>query len=143
MIFRIALLATCCLGSCFPQAKPVDIEMLDKSWSSAILAKDTAALDKLLDADLVYAHASGVVDTKPQYLTKIKSGRQLYKTFEQRKVSVKMHGDTAVTQSWARVTGVNQDGPFDDKIMLLHVWMKKGAAWRLVAHQTARVDKLP
>ncbi|MEO7651861.1 MAG: nuclear transport factor 2 family protein [Bryobacteraceae bacterium] len=142
MISRI-LLAAFSLVACFAQARPADIENLDKAWSKAILAKDSATLERLLDNDLVYAHASGAVDSKQQYLDKIKSGRQVYKSFEQRKVSVRMHGHTAVTQSWARVTGVNPQGPFDDKIMLLHVWMKKNGAWRLVAHQTARVDALP
>ena len=142
MIHRI-LIAALTLAACLAQTKPADIENLDKTWSTAILAKDSATLDRLLDNDLVYAHASGAVDSKQEYLDKIKSGRQLYKSFEQRKVSVRMHGDAAVTQSWARVTGVNPQGVFDDKIMLLHVWMKKNGAWRLIAHQTARVDTLP
>ena len=142
MISRI-LVASFTLVSCFGQVKPSDIENLDKAWSTAIVARDAGALDRLLDNDLVYAHASGVVDSKQQYLEKIKSGKQVYKSFEQRKISVRIHGDVAITQSWARVTGVNPQGPFDDKLMLLHAWLKKNGSWRLIAHQTARVDSLP
>ena len=30
-----------------------------------------------------------------------------------------------------------------DKIMMLHVWVKRPSGWILAAHQTTRVDKLP
>ena len=117
---------------------------LDETWRKAVLAKDTAALDKLLAPDLVYAHATGIVDTKQTYLDKIKSGRQNYKSMELRQPSVRVYGDAIVTHSWMRVTGVNQAGPFDDKVMMLHVWVKKSnGAWQLAGHQTTKVDKLP
>lgn len=116
---------------------------MEKNWVKSVLARDTAALEKVLATDLIYAHASGVVDTKQSYIAKIKGGKQVYKSLEQRKMTVKMHGETAVTQCWARVTGVNPQGPFDDKIMMLHVWIKKAGAWQLAGHQTARVDALP
>ena len=118
-----------------------EIEKLDQEWIKAVLSKDLAALDRMLAPDLVYAHASGVVDTKSTYLEKLRSGRQVYKSMEQRKVSVRRHGSaTAVTHSWMRVTGVNAQGPFDDKVMMLHVWVTSGGSWRLAAHQTTRVE---
>lgn len=122
---------------------PAEIEALDKAWGKAILSKDVKALDAMLADDLIYGHASNIVDTKKDYLAKIGSGKQVYKTLEQKNVTVKLHGDTAITQSWMRITGVNQSGPFDDKVMLLHVWQKQGNTWKMLAHQTAKVDKLP
>ncbi len=119
------------------------IEKLDAAWAQAILAKDVAQLDKLLAADLIYGHASGVLDTKKDYLEKIRSGRQHYQTVERKKVSVRVLGDSAVTHCWMHVTGINPAGKFDDKVMLLHVWSKRGGSWQLVAHQTAKVDKIP
>jgi ketosteroid isomerase-like protein len=122
---------------------PAEIEQLDKNWIRAVLAKDFPALDKMYTADLVYAHASGIVDTKTAYLEKVRSGKQVYQSMEQKNVSVRIYGDTAVTHSWMRVTGVNAQGPFDDKVMMLHVWVRQGAVWRMAAHQTTRVDKMP
>jgi ketosteroid isomerase-like protein len=118
-------------------------ENLDKAWIKAVLAKDMAGLDKILADDLIYGHASNVVDTKASYTEKIKGGKQVYKLMEQRKVTVKIFGTTGITQSWLHVTGVNPAGPFDDKVMMLHVWVKSGTGYRLAAHQTAKVDKLP
>ena len=31
----------------------------------------------------------------------------------------------------------------DDKIMLMHCWVKQNGTWRLVAHQTTKIEKLP
>jgi hypothetical protein len=41
------------------------------------------------------------------------------------------------------VTGVNQDGPFDDKVMLILFWVKQTGTWRLAGHQTTKVARLP
>lgn len=125
------------------EATKASILALDKQWSDAIVKGDTATLEKLLTDDLVYAHATGIVDTKTSYIAKIKGGKQVYKSFEQHKPTVNLYKDSAVTFSWVRVTGTNQSGAFDDKIMLMHFWVKQNNAWRLAAHQTTKVDKLP
>jgi len=143
MFFPRVLLLTAAVCLAQPPSKN-DILALDKKWSDAIQKKDAATLDKLLTDNLVYAHASGVVDTKKTYIAKIKEGKQVYKSFEQRSPSVAVYGnDTAISFSWVHVTGTTPQGPFDDKIMMLHTWVKQGGAWKLAAHQTTRVDKLP
>lgn len=129
----------------YSQTTEATIRDLDTAWGKAIVAKDAAKLEKLLDDGLIYGHASGVVDTKKSYLDKIRSGKQNYKSLEQFKVTVRMleGGSSALTHSWLHVTGVNPAGPFDDKVMLLHVWSKRGNDWKLIAHQTAKVDSIP
>ena len=139
-LFRLLILTA---AVCAAQDTKASILALDKQWSDAIVKGDTATLDKLLAADLVYAHASGIVDTKAAYIAKIKEKRQVYKSFEQRNPVVNLYKDSAVTFSWVRVTGTNQAGAFDDKIMLIHFWVKQNNAWRLAGHQTTRVEKLP
>jgi ketosteroid isomerase-like protein len=143
MFFPRALVLAAVAVCAQPPTKQ-EILALDKKWSDAIQKKDGATLDKLLTEELVYAHASGVVDTKKTYIAKIKEGKQVYKTFEQKHPTVAIYGnDTAVSFSWVHVTGVNPQGPFDDKIMMLHTWVRLGGVWRMAAHQTTRVDKLP
>lgn len=127
---------------CLAQDKAA-ILALDKQWSDSIVKGDTATLEKLLSDDLVYAHSTGIVDTKASYIAKIKERRQVYKSFEQHKPTVNIYKDSAVTFSYVRVTGTNQAGPFDDKIMLIHFWVKQNNTWRLAAHQTTKIDKLP
>lgn len=119
------------------------VEELEKRWVKAILTRDAAALDALLMDGLVYAHASGVVDTKASYIEKIRGGRQKYASLEQRKMTVRQYGDCALMHCWAHVTGVNPAGNFDDKVMMMHTWVQTKAGWRLAGHQTTKVDELP
>ncbi len=82
-------------------------------------------------------------DTKASYIEKIKMGRQVYRKFAQQNMTIRMHGDTALTHCWANAVGTNPAGTFDDKVMMMHVWSKKADGWKLVGHQTTKVDKLP
>jgi len=139
LLIRLLLLSAV---ACLAQDKAF-VLALDKQWSDAIVKSDTATLEKLLADDLVYAHATGIIDTKKSYIAKIKERRQVYKSFEQRNPVVNIYKDSAVTFSHVRVTGTNQAGVFDDKIMLIHFWVKQNNAWRLAGHQTTKIDKLP
>ena len=128
----------------FAQSSTADIEKLDDRWGKAIVAHNTAELETLLADDLIYGHASGVLDTKAKYIAKIKSGKQVYATLERKNVLVRiLDANNAVTHSWSHVTGTNPDGKFDDKLMMLHIWTKRKGAWQLVGHQTARVQAIP
>ena len=123
---------------------PAEIEKLDDRWGKAIVTHDVAALETLLADDLIYGHASGVLDTKAKYIAKIQSGKQVYATLARKNVSVRiLDANNAVTHSWSHVTGTNQDGKFDDKLMMLHIWTKRKGVWQLVGHQTARVQAIP
>jgi hypothetical protein len=121
-----------------------EIQQLDDRWGKAIVAHDSAALEKLLAEDLIYGHASGVLDTKQSYIAKIRSGKQVYATLELKNPLVRiLDANNAVSHTWSHVTGTNPEGKFDDKLMMLHIWTKRKGVWQLVGHQTARVQKIP
>ncbi len=103
------------------------------------MARDVKALAQIVTDDLIYAHSTGIIDSKQTYLAKIGEGRQVYTKVEHQKIETRLHGTAAVTHAIMRMTGTNQAGPFDDKVMMMHVWVKKGGAWMLAAHQTTRI----
>ena len=37
--------------------------------------------------------------------------------------------------------GTNQNGKFDDRLMLMQTWLKRDGRWQLVAHQTAKLTQ--
>lgn len=123
-------------GLAFPQE--ADIRAAEQKWAKAILGKDTAALNQVLGDQLIYAHSTGIVDTKASYIAKINSGKQLYEGVEHESMTVKLYGSTAVVHAKMHMRGVNQNGKFDDRMLMLHVWVKSGNDWQLVAHQTAK-----
>jgi len=116
-----------------------DIRAVEQTWSKAILAKDTPALQKLLADELIYAHSTGIVNTKSNYISKIASGALKYEVVEFESMTVKPYGNTAVMHARMHIRGINQNGPFDDRMLMMHVWHKSGRDWQLVAHQTTKI----
>jgi hypothetical protein len=52
-----------------------------------------------------------------------------------------LHGDAAVAHSIVNMKGVSNGKPFDDHLMMLHVWVKQAGAWQLAAHQTTKLPQ--
>jgi ketosteroid isomerase-like protein len=116
-----------------------DVLPLEKQWMAAIQKPDAAVLDKLLHTQLIYGHATGVTDTKASYIAKVSSGKQKYAGVEQEIVKIQPLGDAVIVHAKMHMWGVNQNGKFDDRVMLMHTWLKRDGRWQLVAHQTAKL----
>jgi len=121
-------------------AGPED-EILDaeKRWAAAVVALDFAALDKVYHDGLIYAHSTGIIETKSEYLAKLRSGKQKYTAIEHHKTTVRRQGDAAVAHSIVTMKGQSASGPFDNRLMMIHTWFKSNGSWRLVAHQTTQL----
>lgn len=120
-------------------AQDTEIRAAEQNWANAIKARDGAALEKLLGDQLIYAHSTGIVDTKKDYIAKVTSGKQKYEGVEQQSLTVKPYGDTVIVHARMHMWGVNQAGKFDDQLMMMHTWLKRGGGWQLVAHQTTKL----
>jgi ketosteroid isomerase-like protein len=116
-----------------------EVRAAEKSWTAAVAALDYTALDKLLHDQLIYAHSTGVVESKAEYLAKLKSGTQKYDSIEHLSLTVKPHGNAAVAHAIVRMQGKTKGEPFDNRLMMLHLWVKNGGKWQLAAHQTTRL----
>ena len=117
-----------------------EIKAAEKAWLAAVKGRDIAALDKIFTPELIYGHASGAIETKQKYLDRLKAGKQRYDSMEVESMKVVVYGNAAVVHCITRFQGVNDAGKFDDHLMLLHSWVKKDGAWRLAAHQTAKIQ---
>jgi ketosteroid isomerase-like protein len=137
ILFSFTFIATAILASAASDEQ--QIRDAEKAWASAVVAKDFAALDRMLTPDLIYAHSTGVVDDKAKYLEKMRAGKQVYAGIEHKSTTVRLHGNAAVAHSQIRMHGTNADGPFDDRLMAMHVWVKSNGKWLLAAHQTTKL----
>jgi ketosteroid isomerase-like protein len=118
-----------------------DVLSAEKNWASKVVALDFAALEQIYHADLIYAHSTGGIETKSDYMGKLRTGKQKYTSITHHSSTVRVHGDAAVVHSIVTMQGTNPAGPFDDRLMMLHTWVKSGGHWRLAAHQTTRLEK--
>jgi ketosteroid isomerase-like protein len=111
----------------------------ERAWAAAVQGGDVATLDKLYTDDLIYAHSTGNVDNKKSYLDRMKTGAQKYDRVVHEKIAVVPHGDAVVTHSFARMSGTSNGKPFDDHLMILHLWVKQNGVWKIAAHQTTKL----
>src|SRR4051812_37583829 len=70
---------------------------------------DTAALEKLLDADLEYAHSNGKLDSRGSFIASLASGSLDYLGMDPDIQSLRIFGDVGVIRGQARVK-VAMDG---------------------------------
>ena len=117
-----------------------DLAGVEKTWAAAVVARDFSALDKMLGAQLIYARATGAIESKQQYLARLRGGAQKYESITRESMRVAPYGDSVVTHSIAWMKGVSNGNPFNDHVMMLHVWVKQRGAWQLVAHQTTKLQ---
>ncbi|MBI1358434.1 MAG: DUF4440 domain-containing protein [Acidobacteria bacterium] len=123
-------------------AAEADIVAAEKKWAAAVVARDFDALNAIYDEGLIYAHSTGAIETKAVYLGNLREGKARYDEIKHEKTTVRMHGNAAVAHSIVIMRGAAATGPFNNKLMLMHVWVKDGKAWKLAAHQTTLLENL-
>lgn len=139
------LLAAALLAIAFTATAPAavedDIRAADQRWAEAAKTGDAAQLTRLLADGLIYTHATGIIDDKKTYIEKVTSKRQKYDGIIHSNVRINVFGGhTAVLTARMRMHGTNAAGPFDDQVLMTHVWVNLNGAWQLVAHQTTKVQ---
>ena len=117
-----------------------EVRNAEKDWAAAVVARDYDALAQILGDQLVYAHSTGVVEGKSEYVGKLRSGAQRYDGIEHHSTIVRAYADAAVAHSKVRMTGQSGSEAFDNQLMMMHLWVKQGGKWRLAAHQTTRLE---
>ena len=118
-----------------------EILRLEDERYAAMLGKDVKTLERLLDADLVYMHSSGVADSKESYLGGLRDGVWDYQRIGRSEQTVKVSGDTALVFNRLaisiKVRGVQKE--MDNRA--LAVWVRRDGAWRLIALQSGARPK--
>lgn len=114
----------------------VDLLQAEAQRCQAIGAADYAALDALLQDDLVYVHSTGVAEDKATYLQNSTGGP--HRTVERGELDVRVYGDVGVVMG-GYVVRVDPEGPgMEGRVVEasgLQVWLRRDGHWRLLAHQ--------
>jgi hypothetical protein len=116
---------------------------LESRRYDAIVLKDKAVLEDLLDESLLYTHSSAKVDTKQSFIDAIVPGNPSYEKFERDDVRVRVfHGVVAVVTGRAEITvTVNKERKVS-VARYTNVWSRLGMAdrrWRFVGWQATKV----
>ena len=137
ILFLIGLGAALAADGKPPEAEAV--RQAERAWAQAALKGDAAALDKILADDMTHTHGGGRTESKAQFLEAIRSGAQKYEAIDYGEINVRVYGNTAIVTSEPNIRTINSGQPSSSHSRFLHVYVKQGGVWRLVAHQSTRM----
>ena len=105
----------------------------------AVVRGDVAALDDILSDDLTYTHATGVHETKAEFIAKLKSGQLKYESLTPEDLRVRVYGATGVVTGVARVRVQVKGELLSFQLRFTDVYVKKGDRWQMVAWHATRL----
>jgi ketosteroid isomerase-like protein len=123
------------------------VTALEAALHRAILAADVKTLESLLAETFVWTHRDGEQMTRKDLIDQLASGQFKYSKLETAKVTVSLHGDTAIVRGESlrqRSAFKGKDGPSSDAapftafytLTLAH----DGSGWKGVAMHTSRAQ---
>src|SRR5262245_55619086 len=128
----------CAAMICAADSK-TEVQAAMDSWKQATMKKDGAALDKLLHPDLSYSHSSGKNETKAEVIAAVTKGKATVESIKFSETTVRVYGNTALVKGVVDIVN-NTDGKSTPAhLNILHVWMKGGNGWQMVARQATRL----
>ena len=115
------------------------IMQLERDWVNAIVAKDTATLDRILGDDFNGTTPEAYDYPKTMAIDDIKTGIYSVDSMVLDDISVNVYGDAAVSftsqQEKSRYAGKERSGHYH----FTDVWVRRDGRWQVVASHGSRV----
>lgn len=115
------------------RAATEEIQRLEAQRWASIVASDFDTLTSLIDDDLVYIHASGLVENKKAYLTTQSTGQAI--SAEPLGQKIRVVGDSAVITGKVRFTIVRNGENVPLDLLATSVWVRRDDSWRFFSWQ--------
>jgi hypothetical protein len=114
---------------------------LEEERCQAELDNDSAALERLLDDDLLHVHTGGTVDGKAALIAARKAVK--FRTMKRKNLKVKVSGDIAIMTGgiFFEVLRPGTDQVFATEAFVTQVLARVGDGWRFVLYQGTALKK--
>lgn len=132
----VLLAAALCSAAVPTPAEEKEIMAAMQAWTSAMVTRDAAALQRVMHDELVYSHSDTRVQTKADLIQDAKSGLGPA-GLDLLESVVRVYGTTAVVKS--KVVVMPNPAP----MVATHVLVKGDAGWQLVSRQGTRPPPSP
>jgi ketosteroid isomerase-like protein len=115
-----------------------EILKIDDQRVQAMIAGDVATLDRLLADDLAYTHSTGQLESKAEFIGRIKSGDLKYNAMPREEMKVRFLGCAAVVTGKAKLDVESKGLKITFPIRFTDVYVKRAERWQLIAWQSTR-----
>jgi len=115
------------------------IAALDAERMKATVARDGAALRRMLGDELIYTHSSARLDTKESLIGNMEAGSVVYTKLEPSEVKAQVFGETGIVTGVAQI-GVTSNGvQMNFAVRFTDVWVRRGGEWQMVNWHSTRL----
>lgn len=113
----------------------------EEDFYAALTASDVDKLDAIISDGLqAFVHSTGVVDSKADYLARVKTGRYAHGRITRLGGETRLFGDAAVTIGMIDLAARSPGTPHVTmRLQQVLVWAREPAGWRLVQRQATRM----
>ena len=133
-----SLLAVLILLTACATATTGDVRDVERARFRAMTDNNLDELSKFLADDLVYMHTNGDVESKSQFLERLRSGALRYRSIQPFDVTVRTYGDIAVVTGRSKMAVTSAGADRDFEILYTAVYATRGGRWQLVSWQSTR-----
>jgi ketosteroid isomerase-like protein len=112
------------------------ITRLEREWVAAILAKDTAMIDRLLADDFV-GTTNDQKYFKDDAIEDVQTG--MHESLELNNIDIRVFGNTAIATMSQDEKSRHVKEDFSGKYLFTNVWVKTDGQWRAVASHGSRI----
>jgi hypothetical protein len=105
----------------------------------AMIEADVAALQNLLDDELIYTHSDAAIDDKASYLSKVEARQFRYETISIEEESARVLSDVALLRGRMKARAFLGDKPVTLDNRFLAVLRRIDGVWRLLCYQPTPV----
>ncbi len=127
------LLVALALQSCTPKDPDVRaLLQLEDGWASAVVRRDSATFERLLDPGFVYTE-NDRLESRTDVLHDVIHGTDTVTAAHNEDMVVHCFGTTAVVTGWLVLEGRGGGGTFVRRYRFTDTWMRRTGRWRIVA----------
>ncbi len=114
-----------------------------EEWKQAVIKKDRAALERVLDDELSYGHTTGEVLNKAQTVERALTPQQSFSEIDLTDVAIRAYGNFALVTHKIAFHVVKDGTSSVANLSGIDVWVKKPHGWQLLARQLTRLPLQP
>lgn len=119
------------------------IDQLEETWRTAILASDSTAISSLLADDYTAITSDGTLQTREDWLAGLRSGRVHITSLDVSDRKIRFYGNTAVVTSRAEVQGTTGEGPVTGSYRYTRVYVRNAQGkWKIVSFEASRIQNI-
>ncbi len=114
---------------------------LERRRCEAYLARDIAALERMLPDHFTFTRPSGIVLTKPQLLQAVAAGELAFNSFDRQYDDVNVHLNTAVAIGRDTVAGQYQGRDIGGRYRFSNMYVQRDGRWQVVATHASKIER--